>query len=245
MQDSKEKGITMVALVVTIVILLILLSIGINSGIPTINLAKFTQFKNELKILQTKVNELNEENETEIGSNTLTEEHINLISTNITNADDNIISGFRYCNKTYIKNNLGLDSINRDYLINVEYRYIISIEGYEYNGKTYYMINQLPDGAYNVEYNDKNPKTGDFDVNYSREGSRWKIEVSNITYSGYINNWTVQYRESENDNWKTVNGFNFYVIKEGNYYVQVIHDDINLGSKLVSILEETDLTEEI
>lgn len=247
MKNSKEKGITMVALVVTIVLLLMLVSIGVNSGIPTLNSAKFTQFKNELKILQTKVNELNENGEIEIGNAELTEEQKNIITTNISNADDTIISGFRYCNRTYIQSNLGLESVNRDYLINVEYRYVISVEGCEYNGKKYFMINQLPGGVYNVDYNDKNPTTGDFDfdVNYTKEGNRWKIEVSNVKYSGYISNWKIKYRASDDEYWKTVNGLSFYVNEEGNYYVQVVHDDINLGSKLVSILEDTNEIEEI
>jgi len=239
MQKSKEKGITMISLVITIVVLIILASIGINSGMPTLDSAKFTQFKNELKVLQTKVNELKENNEKEIGSANLTEEHENLIITNISNADENIISGFRYCDGTYIKENLGLESVNRDYLINVEYRYVISVEGYEYDGETYYMINQLPGGAYNVDYNDKNPKTGefDFDIDYIKEGNRWKIQVSNITYPGYISNWKVQYRTADKETWKNANGLSFNVTEQGNYYVRVVYGDINLGSKLVSIVE--------
>ena len=67
MKKIKEtKGVTLIALVVTIVVLLILASIGINSGQDAINSAKFNEFKSELKIMQTKVNELNQSNETEI-----------------------------------------------------------------------------------------------------------------------------------------------------------------------------------
>lgn len=246
MQKSKEKGITMVALVVTIVLLMILASIGINSGIPTLNSAKFTQFKNELKIMQTKVNELNEINQTEIGIASLSEEQKNIIYENIANVDDAIISGFRYCDKTYIQNNLGLGSVQRNYLINVQYRYVICVPGYQYEDQIYYMINQLPNGAYNVDYKDKNPKDGEFnfDVTYSNESNKWKVEVSNITYSGYISNWTVQYRSADEENWKDANGLSFYVNEQGNYYVQVVYDDINLGSKLVTILEETDIVDE-
>lgn len=247
MRRTQEKGVTMVALVITIVLLLILLSITVNSGMPTIEFSKFNQFKNELKVLQTKVNELNQNNETEIGIKELTQEQKDKITLNIENADETIISGFRYCNKTYIQNQLGLQSVERDYLINIENRYVISVDGFEYEGTTYYMINQLPDGAYNVDYTDKNPKTGefDFDVNSIKEGYTWKIEVSNIEYPGYITNWKVQYREADETTWKTANGLSFYVKKEGNYYVQVVYEDINLGSKLVTILEETNVIEEL
>lgn len=247
MKKTQEKGVTLVALVITIVALLIILSITVNSGMPTIEISKFNQFKYELKVLQTKVNELNQNNEIEIGIKELTQEQKEKITRNIKNIDETIISDFRYCDKTYIQNELGLQSVERDYLINVKNRYVISVEGFEYEGTTYYMINQLPDGVYNVEYNDKNPKTGEFsfDVNSVKEGDKWKIEVSNIEYPGYINNWKVQYREADETTWKTVNGLSFYVKKQGNYYVRVVYEDINLGSKLVTILEETNIVDEI
>ena len=245
MKKTEEKGITLVALVITIVVLLILASIGINSGIPTLKSAKFTQFRNELKILQTRVNELNQNNETEIGIKELTQEQKDKITANIENANETIILGFRYCDSAYIQNNLGLESVERDYLINVEYRYVISIEGFEYQGNKYYMINQLPGGTYNVEYTDKNPKTGefDFDVKSFKEGEKWRIEVSNIVYPGYITNWKVQYRLEDEITWKAANGLDFYVVEEGNYYVQVVYEDINLGSKLVTVLDETNVAE--
>ena len=64
---TKENGITLVALVIMTVLILILASIGYTVGDSTINSAKFTQFRNELKVMQTKVNELNQENKTDVG----------------------------------------------------------------------------------------------------------------------------------------------------------------------------------
>ena len=94
-------------------------------------------------------------------------------------------------------------------------------------------------------YNDKNEKTGSFEVNYTKESDRWKIEVSNIEYNGYINNWEVKYRLDGESYWKTANNLSFYVTKEGNYYVQLVHgDDINLGSKLISVIDEENTTNE-
>lgn len=250
MSRTKEKGVTLIALVTTIVILLILSSIGATVGISTINSANFSQFKEELKILQTKINELYQNNEISIGQE-LTEEQKNIFTVNIisdiifkdkSNTEkEKIQDGFRYCNSTYIQKDLELKNVKRDYLINVEYRYVIYYEGYEYNGTIYYMIDQIDNGIYNVTYSDKNPKEGkfDFNVNYVKENDRWKIEITNIQYEGYINNWQVEYRLDEEIEWKKANGLIFYVTKPGNYYVQVSHDDINLGSKLVSIIDET------
>lgn len=255
MKKTKEKGVTLIALVITIVILLIISSIGITTGISTINYTKFSQFENELKILQTKVNELNQNNEINIGQE-LIEEQKNLINKSpisdiIYNGKSEeekltIQKGFRYLDSNSIKNDLQLESIKRTYLINFEYRYVICYEGFEYDGTTYYMINQIDDSIYNVTYNNKNPEEGDFEVLCIKENDKWKIEVSNIIYDGYISNWKVKYRLDGDTYWKTSNKLSFYVAEEGNYYVQVVHgDEINLGSKLVTVIDETEETNEL
>jgi len=59
---KKNKGITLVALVITIVVLLILASVATYSGIEVIKSAKLTAFTTELKIMQTQVNAKYEEN---------------------------------------------------------------------------------------------------------------------------------------------------------------------------------------
>ena len=55
---ANDKGITMVALVVTIIILLILASISIVAGRDVIANAKLTTFGAEMQIMQTEVNKL-------------------------------------------------------------------------------------------------------------------------------------------------------------------------------------------
>ena len=64
---TKENGVTLIALVITIILILILASLGTTIGTETINSTAFTQFKAELKIMQDKVNELNQENKIENG----------------------------------------------------------------------------------------------------------------------------------------------------------------------------------
>lgn len=251
MYRTKEKGVTLMALVITVVLILILSSIGITAGMSTIDRANFSQFKSELKILQTKVNELNQNNEFNKGQALNESQKEILKNTTISNIiyDDGeteeeksqIQNGFRYYNAEYIKDEFNLDSVKRDYIINVEYRYVICYQGFEYDGNIYYMPEQIEDGLYNVKYTDKNPKEGDFgfDVSYTKENDKWKIEVSNIVYTGYINNWQVEYKLYEENEWKKANGLSFYVSKAGNYYVKVSYGDISLGSKLVSIIDET------
>lgn len=55
------KGITLISLVITIVVLLILASIGTYSGMNVVKSSKLTAFTTEMKIMQTQVNNLYQE----------------------------------------------------------------------------------------------------------------------------------------------------------------------------------------
>lgn len=58
MMRKNNSGITLVSLVITIIVLLILASITVYSGISTVRSARLTKFTTELKMMQQKVNEL-------------------------------------------------------------------------------------------------------------------------------------------------------------------------------------------
>lgn len=241
MKKKNQKGITLISLVVMIILILILASIGITSGRSTIESSKFTRFKTELTIMQNKVNELNQSNEVNLGEELtdtqkaiLNKDEISNIIYKDKNEDEknNIKNGFRYFSQEYIKKTLGLEEIKRDFLINVDKRMVVSEKGFEYQGTTYYMPEQFEDGLYNVEYNNKNENTGSFDVTTTKEDGKYKIQISNIQHNGYVNNWQVKYKLNEDNYWTTSNDLSFYVKKEGNYTIEVVHgNEISLGTK--------------
>lgn len=245
MKKTKESGITLITLVITVVVLLMLTTIGTTSGISTINMAKFNKFKNELTVLQTKVNELNQENKTEIG-NKLTDTQKEILDISEVSEiiykekseeeKTEIKNGFRYITKSEIKKDLGLEDIQRDYLINVKYRYVVSSVGFEYKEKTYYMINQIDTGLYNVDYNNKNKSEGSFDVDVDQSSGKYKIIVSNIQYDGYVSNWQVKYKMAGDEYWKTSDNLEFYVEQSGSYIINVVHgNEIDLGKETLDI----------
>lgn len=243
---SKEKGVTLIALLTAVILILILASVGVTVGTSTLDSASFVKFKSELKVLQNKVNELNQSNENKIGKELTDEDELkskldlgvisDIIYKDVSSDEEKkkIRDGFRYFDKKCIQEDLKLDSIKRNYLINVEYRYVVFPDGFEYEGTIYYMIDQVENGFYNVRYKDKNEKTGTFDVNTTKEKNKYKIEVSNIIYNGYINNWTVKYKIIDSDSWKTSNELSFYVSEQGIYNVKVVYgDEIDLGTNTV------------
>ena len=131
MKKTNEKGITLITLVLTIIILLILASIGITSGNQTIDMAKYNQFKSELTTLQTKINEYNPKDN--IGQKLSSSQEAILNTKEVSDIiykgkteeeKTKIKDGFTFVNSYTIQSQLGLDGINRDYLINVEYCFL-------------------------------------------------------------------------------------------------------------------------
>lgn len=228
---KNNKGITLVSLLVTIIVLLILASIATYSGLNVINSSKLTIFTTELKIMQTKVNELYQEDSkkqygVEITGNFQTQ--ANKVFTELKNdAQSGVISqdGYRYWSKELLKE-LGVEGIERDFFVNLEKRSIVSYQGFRDGEKTYYTLSQVPNGLYNVEYTEPIANKPIFDVNAEYIGiDKWRITISNIQYDGYINKWQVKYQLEGEDSWNTSDDLSFVVNEGGNYKIQVLNGD--------------------
>ncbi len=186
---KKSKGITLIALITTIIVILILASVATYSGIGIIEQAKLTSFTTELKIMQAEVNELYQKykdnksikvgNDTCVGADILTIRKDSAdanLSTNIENSslpiytvanrvftseESGIINktGYLYFNKKLIED-LGIEGVEGEFFVNIEKRSVISCEGLQYQDENYYTLEQLPDSVYNVEYdNTENNET--------------------------------------------------------------------------------------
>lgn len=195
MEEQRMKrdnsGITLISLVITIIILFILSSIAIYSGVGTIRSARLTKFTVELKMMQQKVNELydsytNNKSVTVNGieymgkgeyiTQTTDDGQTQMIKTKQgiqdigKNPEENFSTseletifsmeesgvtdkeGYKYYDAETLQA-LGLENMEYTFFVNVEKRSIISTVGLEYDGNIYYTLDQVPDGVYNVEYN--------------------------------------------------------------------------------------------
>ncbi len=252
-----EKGITLIALVITIVILLILTSIATYSGIDVINSSKLTAFTAEMEIMQTQVNSIYEKyrdgqtisinGESYMGEQILTIESSST-SSDITTQKNKIFqnlssdpeSGVNIDEKENYKfwdsdlmKKLGIESTEKSYFVNIKKRSIISYEGLSYKGKMYYTLQQLPDSLYNVEYDNPNGGTPTFSVVTNKQSeNEWKIEISDIQYDGgYINKWEVQYKLEEQEYWNTSENLSFIVNKPGKYTIKIVNGTIESAEK--------------
>lgn len=250
---KNNSGITLVSLVITIIVLLILASITVYSGLGTVRSARLTKFTTELKMMQQKVNELYD---SYTNNKAVTVNGTEYVGTDIqkigqdpegifnTNRLEEIFSedgsgitdrtGYMYYDTETIQA-LGLEDMEYEFFVNVAKRSVVSIEGFNDYGKRYYTLEQVPDGVYNVEYNKVDGNLS-FETTSEVKNGQGKIHIVNISYDQYINKWQVRYRvkaeDGEGENaWTTTEEFtgNEYTIDIPienllkNYEIQIIH----------------------
>ena len=253
MRKFDSKGITLISLVITIAVLLILASIATYSGVDVIRQSKLNKFTAEMKVMQTQVNDLYQKykdgTSVTVGSNTYTGDDIlNKIGEELPSSASNVFTsgtsgitdstGYKYYNQNTIQN-LGIEGVEGEFYINVSKRSVISTEGLEYDGTTYYTLEQLPNSLYNVAYEDKNTGKPTFDVTTENVGDKNRIIVSNINYDGYIDKWKVKYQLEGQDYWSTSEDLSFLVSEAGLYKVKIVNGNIESDEKKVMISNES------
>ena len=249
MKSREEKGITLITLAITILVLISLAGVGMYTSKSSVQSSKFEVFTAELKVIQSKVNQITEEYQKEnkqIGVGLTAENKQILNATEVTaqltkkaqdagSTLDEIKNGFRLCTVDYIKQTLGIENITRNYLVNVQQCIVVSAEVFEYEGTNYYMLEQMDNGLYNVTYKNQIATTGDFTISKSTTGEKYKITIT-PEHQKYVSKWQVKYRLQGSLFWNTTNDLTFTVDKPGTYEIQVIHgDQVDLGTKTVTI----------
>lgn len=160
---KKEVGITMVALIITILLMVILITATVNYGVNSLNSIKFQNFKYELEQVQGKVDTIYEKiklGETDyfmIGANvTDNEEAENVLQMTRGINYSNILDSqkdnyyyqetytyYRYLTQYEIQDLLDISSEPGDMIINFKTRDVISVQGFTLDEKTYYTISQM------------------------------------------------------------------------------------------------------
>ena len=238
---NERKGITLVSLAITIVVLIILASIGASAGIDVIKQAKLNAFTTELEVMQVKVNELYDEYSS--GNNEVLDYGKDLslsggqadkvLTSSVSGITDNK-SDYRYYDKTTI-NALKLEGIDSEFFVNIKTRSVVSYNGVEYEGITYYTLEHLPQGFYNVTYEDRNIGKPTFEYSVKSENGEHKITVSNIQYDGYIEKWEIRYKKEGQDYWMASEDLMFTVKDSGKYYIKIVNGDVESDQKEITI----------
>lgn len=146
---NNKRGVTLVTLVITIIVLLIIASISIYVGTDIIKKANLQNINTNMMLIQAKTKTIYEQEKfnhranykgtkiTEVTGNSAVDE---LMSKNILEEPDK----FYLLNQNDL-NEMGLEKINIDkgYAVNYETEEIIYIKGFEANNSTYYKLSEM------------------------------------------------------------------------------------------------------
>lgn len=201
-----EKGITLISLAITIIVLAIITGIAVSASTDSIKSAKKTAFITELEMIQEKVNTIYEKRK-------LNEEDIayyNSLGQDVSNVGDPKLleilkgqssMGYLYFSKEDLKK-LDLDNISQDVIINFSTRDVVSTTGIEIDGNTYYKLLDIPNySGQKIEYVNKNTEAPTFDVEVNKLVGSWQIVLKNITYHSNVARGTLSYKLNENQDW--------------------------------------------
>lgn len=224
---KSQKGITLITLVITIVLLIIITGVVTYNGLESINTAQRTAFISELEMIQAKVNVIYEERKSSPEKIEYYNEIGQDISTLTLDKATEVLGetskeGFRVFSITELKK-LGLDNVNQEVLINYDTREVVSLNGFEIEGTRYYKLKDMPDyTGYNVDYINSNTQVPSFTVTKTKlSENNYRIKLENIVYNSNLIGGTVSYKLHSDTNW-ILNGenTNFTITKPGLYDIK-------------------------
>lgn len=243
-QSGDEKGITLVALIITIVILFILAVVGINISTNYFNEIILKGFYTKLEIAQEGVEKIANTNESYIDANGQTvylkelgqeptQEQLDLISSLGYSGNE-----FKYFTAEQVESDLEISGVELNLLIDFENKIVINPEGIEIDGQKYYTLNS---NKYSVNNNqDKNKGNVDFTYTVEKYGENsYKIKVTPINI-GDINKGTVQYKDVNLDYWQVANNNEIVIKRVGKYEIKYIDANQNTVTKKIEISLDSD-----
>lgn len=242
---KKEKGITMTSLVITIVILLILIGTAISAGIGAIDTAKLTRFTAELQMIQAKVNSAYEKIQAKdsqyidtatgkikvgipvadvsSGIKAQIDVAASVVNSNKAEKGENPIvkDDFYYFDPTTLSQ-IEASDMTQEVIVNFNTREVISVNGMTQDGKAYYRLEDIPGGSYNVQYQNRNTQSPNFDTRVEIMGETAKIIIENIQYQGNVGAGSKWYKDKNGSYWNQVTGEEITVNKSGIYQVKIV-----------------------
>ena len=229
MKKNNSKGITLISLTVSIIILLIIASITTYAGISTIKSSRIEKFKTELEIMEAEVNLLYEKHKdeeninigkdiSESGKLAQAQEAFEAVGVSDT-------SGYKFFD-TETMSSLGIEGVEDEYLVNIKEKEVINLKGIEVEGNICYNLQQITGKEQIKGSIEKDEVT--FNVKSEPiSKNNWKITVSDIKYSKYVGKGMLQYKLNTKSTWTTVeselkkDSYEFNITKSGTYTIKI------------------------
>lgn len=258
---KEEKGITLVALIITIVVMVIIAGISINTGTKSLDDTRLRGFYTKLEIVQKRVDDIAATNETYVdnsgntvylkeqgtGYSSLSQTKQTTLK-NIIQSEGTglglIASNFRYFTSAQLESILDLSEIEYDVFIDFDSRVIIAEDGITLNGNSYHILKNTTYFA----QQDVNKNVGTIDsLSYSATiygSNSYKIIVTPSNTIGDLKGGTLKYKKTTSKYWKTTTDLEMIVNELTDY--NIIYQDVNNNSLAktinISLNEEGELT---
>lgn len=249
MHIRNNKGITIITLIITIIIILILAGVGIYNAWETYEYSQMDKFVITMKLVQEKVELIEYDSANPIGE-VLPSEYASFAEQVIysENLEGTLLSDWRFFSEKNVKEKLELEDIGGEFLVNFETKEVISVIGVKYEDKMYYTQYNLPNGQKVIQKEDSNFSL-DFDLEENITGLNAEIKILNIrlinsnSEETKISNGIIKYKmlseedsavygdgnidyyekysEDETDNWHTLAGNVLEINATGRYAIAV------------------------
>lgn len=223
-----NKGITMIALMITVMLIVIIGSVSIYTGIDTYKFSKVTKFITQMQLLQAKIDDLVETKTAEELNNmglleVTTEEQTNAIVNafkqgEVTTADT---SKYKVFTKEKVLEILDVEDVQNDIMVNFETREIVSLNSVEDEGNTYYTQYKIPGGQTLINKTSEPSRMRNYSLETSIiDGLNAKIIIGKMV----IANCSIRYKYENDNYWQTITNYTeidglyeVYISKSGNY----------------------------
>lgn len=242
---SSNKGITLMMLIITIIVLSILTAVTVSVGSSTLKEMQVEAYVAKMNMVQSRVNVISQKVQEGDTSYANIGTEISALSETNKNKVANILNGissdgFKFYNQTDLKE-LGVEKIAEDVIINLNTKKIYSMVGIKYEGTTYYNQYDLPNGVQVVDYEALQTQGPDFTIEKENYGLTVKVNITNIIYDEQINGSDIYYGEVTDSTtnpvtvsfWQRAKGTSFQVTKTATYAVKVV--DKNNGQTIKTV----------
>ena len=236
---NSQSGITLVALITTIILMLILSTIIVYNGIDSYSKSQIMKFITEMQVIQGRVDTLAKSGTyAGIGESVSTKpkgtQALNAAVANndLANTDEINLEDYRYLSTDDIATFLEIDNATSDIVVNFKTREVISVDGVDYNGTQHYTQYNLPGGqSLIVEEEIADREIEEVEITSEINGLNASLEISNIS----IINGSLMYKLESSDSWTTISNYT----KVGQTY------EINVsvsGEYIFRLVDNTDNT---
>lgn len=246
---KREEGITLVALIITIIVMLILASVSIKSGTESLNSTRLQGFYTQLEIVQKRVDDIATTNESYIDGdgNTVYLKNTGRALTDAQNTSlQNIITSenlgvettnFRYFTVEDLENILDLSEVEYNLFIDFNSRIIVAEDGIKIGDKTYYV---LENATYFVKQDTEKNIVQSLIYNATQYSTgKCKVIVTGINAAGNVlGGGYVKYKKTTTKYWEVSDSTE--MILETSVEYNIVYVDANKNSIEKTIKVEVD-----